>query len=178
MATFDSYREYITALLPRWPEYRWLAEYLNEEPSETTSTVDILDVSDDDVQPHTFNLVSPAFRTILACRPHRLRTRLIVLGYSKVSQIDRHALDALGMTFDIDPTFYWHHLSRKEDNHQAYRVTEVLPSRRNYLEFGCQPFRHASILLHQDENGEEPRKPTTSLSFQSTFMGPVEFSRF
>jgi hypothetical protein len=148
MTPFGSYGEYINTILPQWPEFRWLSLFLNAQPVHPECTVDVVHADDTRLQVQTFGSASQDFQAAITDSSADVKTRLIILSYKDIETVDRNVLDVLGLEYDIDPIFYWHHF--QGDN----PTTDLLPSGRQHLHIGCRPTRRASICIHPAQPGE------------------------
>ena len=168
MSSFDSYTEYIRSLLLRWPEFQWLLGYLcsPNTPSECYTT--FVDVDDKVIDTETFSSVNDGFRNHLQQSISHLKNRLVILHYTDIETVDRSMLDSIGLYYDVDPVFYWHHFdtSEAQDSKDPTRKTPLLPSKAGSLELGHLAYEHASVMFERNiESSDGPYPSTSAICF-------------
>ena len=113
---FQSYRDYIAAVLKVWPEYRTLYDYLGQDwtkwghtPGDIKTQLVIADCTDVSTDTQVFlegdSSVGPTMlkAALNTCRED-VKTRIIMI--SPCAWVPAEMIDALGMALDIDPAFF------------------------------------------------------------------------
>ena len=113
---FQSYRDYIAALLKVWPEYRTFYEYLGKHyskwgytPGDIKTQLVIADCTDISTDVQVFregdSSVGPSMlKAALNTYREDVKTRIIMI--SPCAWVPAEMIDALGMALDIDPAFF------------------------------------------------------------------------
>ena len=164
--SYHTYTEYLGSLLPQWPEYRSLHEFLEDHPPSLTRDTHalIIDCRGDDLHTRRFE-DAVRFRDALDRHPPDTVTRLVIVDYVETKTLQRHFIDAIGLKFDIDPLFFCNHFATGlSDNVRAKWECDgifdyaPLSSQKMFLEVGHFAFLHASILfldLTKEDQGEK-----------------------
>ena len=164
MSSFDSYTEYIRSLSLRWPEFRWLLDYLCSPNTPRKCYTTFVDVGNKDIDTETFSSVTDGFRHRLQQSISHLKNRLVIVHYVDIQTVDRSMLDSIGLHYDIDPVFYWHHFdtSEAQDSKDSKFKAPLLPSKAISLELSHLEYEHASVIF--ERNIESSDGPYTSTS--------------
>ena len=166
MSTFGSYAEYISFLSTRWPEFDWLLTYLSSPNTPNECHTTFVDVGDNVLNMDTFSSVTHGFRHRLQQSISHLKNPLVILHYVDIETVDRSMLDAIGLHYDIDPVFYWHHFdtSEAEQTNDLQRKTALLPSRAISLELSHLEYEHASVkFVPSTEPSDGPLTSTLAM---------------
>ena len=162
---YPTYAAYLGSLLPQWPEYRGLHNYLQHDPSPPTGDTHalIIDCRDDGLSTCRFE-AAVRFRDALDLRSPDTVTRLVVVNYAQTKTLQRGFIDAIGLKFDIDPLFLCSHFSsglpadeRAKWEDDGILKYAPLSSQRMFLEVGQFLFLHASVFFlgPTEENQDE-----------------------
>ena len=168
MSTFSSYTEYISFLLTRWPEFDWLLTYLSSPNAPNECYTTFVDVADNVLDIDTFSSVTQGFRHRLQQSISHLKNRLVILHYVDIETVDRSMLDSIGLHYDVDPVFYWHHFdtSEAEQAKDLHKKTALLPSKAISLELSHLAYEHASIMfVPSTEPSDGPFSSTLAICF-------------
>jgi len=104
-STTPSYVAYVESLCPKWLEYLWLPQYLALSPTHPDGRVLVIDATENELHSRWHatqdsNILNPfAFSYNRA-----IKTKLVMLSYEQVEDVDRKLLTMLGAFFDIDPS--------------------------------------------------------------------------
>jgi hypothetical protein len=151
-----SYVSYLASILHRWPEYRWLHQFLLRHAVDAECTVTILDATEDAVHTSTFHDHNLGYEQALKSFSNNTKTRVVMASYDDMDTVNKDMLDSIGLTYDVNPWLFWGHfyISRREEG-GASMTPKILPTRKASLELGNMPFRHASIefIPHETGNG-------------------------
>ena len=112
---FQSYKDYIAAILKVWPEYRGLHDYFGKHwtswghtPGDRKTQLVIADCTDVSTNMQVFREGASGVRPSMlkaALNTYRedVKTRIIMI--SPCAWVPAEMIDALGMALDIDPAF-------------------------------------------------------------------------
>ena len=165
---YHTYTEYLGSLLPQWPEYRGLHEFLQlDPPSPTRDThARVIDCQGDGLSTRRFE-DAVRFRDALDLQSPSTVTRLVIVNYAQTKTLQRDFIDAIGLKFDIDPLFFCNHFATGlRDNERAKWENDgiskyaPLSSQRMFLELGHLSFLHASVLFLGPTEGNQGEKST------------------
>lgn len=163
---YHTYTEYLGSLLPQWPEYRGLHEFLQQDPPPATRDTRalIIDCQGDSLSTRRFEGVV-RFRDALNLRSPDTVTRLVIVEYVQMKTVQRGFVDAVGLKLDINPLFFCNHFAtglsddvRAEWERDGISDYAQLSSQRSSLEVGHFSFLHASVLIFgptEDSQGEK-----------------------
>ena len=168
MSSFNSYTEYISSLLPRWPEFDWLFTYLSSPNATSECYTTFVDVGDNVLNTETFSLVTHGFRGRLQQPISHLKNRLVILHYVDIKTVDRAMLDTIGLHYDVDPVFYWNHFDIPEATNfkDLQMKTALFPSKAISLELGHLLYEHASVMfVRSTESSDGPFTSTLAIRF-------------
>ena len=152
---YHTYTEYLGSLLPQWPEYRGLHEFLDDDPSSHSRNTHavIIDCQGDGLSSHRFE-DAVRFRDALDVQSPDTVTRLVIVDYVETQTLQRDFIDAIGLKFDIDPLFFCNHFAtglsknvRAKWQRDGIFDYAPLSSHKEFLEVGHFAFLHASILF-------------------------------
>jgi hypothetical protein len=166
----DTYTDYLGSLLPQWPEYRGLHEFLQEDqPPDLVSNTQalIIDSTTDGLITRRFDEIAQ-FQSALDQRSSNTRIRLILISYQDIQTLKKGFVDTVGLKFDIDPLFFCNHLGtglldpvRNRWDRIGISTYSLLSSHNPSFELGQLLYLHASVLLLETE-GEGTRTQSTS----------------
>lgn len=77
-------------------------------------------------------------------------------------------LDSIGLHYDVDPVFYWHHFdtSKVQNTKDPQKKTAFLPSKAISLELSHLAYEHASIMfVRSTEPADGPYTSTLAVRF-------------
>lgn len=157
--THGSYTDYIASLQEKWPELQWLQGFFTRIPEAPQGTVTVIDATDEQLFQQVFASGNQGVEAALKAFSPDVKTKIVVVSYQEVENLDRQVLDKIGLAYDIDPLFYWHHLdTRREDddedeNGEAPIKRKLLPSQSRALEFGY-PYRFFASICFLNCNPE------------------------
>ena len=163
---YHTYTEYLGSLLPQWPEYRGLHEFLQHDPPPPTRDTHalIMDCRRDGLSTRRIE-DAVRFRDALDLRSPDTETRLVIVHYAQTKTLQRGFIDAVGLKFDIDPLFFCNHFATGLPHDERARWENdgisnyaPLPSQRMSLEVGHFVFLHASVLFlgpTEEDQGEK-----------------------
>ena len=152
---YDTYTEYLGSLLPQWPEYRGLHEFLQHDPppSARDTRALIIDCPSDDLSTRRFE-DAVQFRDALDRRSPDTVTRLVIVDYAHTETLQRGFIEAIGLKFDINPLFMCNHFgtglpedTRVKWENDGISTYAQLSSQGLSLELGHFFFLHASVLF-------------------------------
>ena len=166
---YDTYTEYLGSVLPQWPEYQGLHEFLQHDPPPPP-TADthalIIDCRGDDLFTRRFE-VAVQFRDALNLQSPDTKTRLVIVDYAETKTLQRGFIDAIGLEYDIDPLFFCCNFatSLSDDERANWKHDGIfdyapLSSQRMFLEVGHFPFLHASVLFLNPTKENQGEKST------------------
>ena len=165
---YHTYAEYLGSLLPQWPEYRGLHNYLQYDPSPPTGDTHalIIDCRNDSLSTPRFE-VAAQFRDALDLQSPDTVTRLVIVAYTLTETLQRSFIEAIGLKFDVDPLFFCNHFAtglanddRAKWENDGISTYVALSSQRISLEVGHFFFLHASVLFLGPIEDNEGRKST------------------
>jgi hypothetical protein len=169
VASFPSYRDYVSHLVRQYPEYRWLERFLavrGREPSDTQ--LHLLDCVGDElrvqhVTGYTDLSDRDSVRYALENRSPEVAVRIVYVTYRQSWSINRDIVDLLGLHFNVNPLFFWGHFQSyysagdtlcPEDlqgwgNPVLPGFTSPLPSDQTSIELGCVYDGLSALLLDE-----------------------------
>lgn len=152
-----SYIEHLGSILPQWPEFRDLYEFLSSPAPQTDSRsckaliIDQLD--NGQIVPRRFGTDSLRLRARLSHRSPRIRTRIMILQYAEAKSVSRELVDIIATKYGFSPLLLCQHFLDKEATASSFRP---LYSEAQALEFGFYKFLHASVLILPSDDLGEP----------------------
>ena len=176
--------EYLGSLLPQWPEYRGLHEFLEDDPPPPTRDTHalIIDCQSDALSTRRFE-DAVRFRDALDLQSPDTVTRLVIVDYAQTKTLQRDFIDAIGLKFDIDPLFFCNHFANGLSDHVRAKwerdgISNYAPlsSQKMFLEVGHFVFLHASVLFlgPTEENlGETSTGEFNPISIQPGWVSNV-----
>ena len=148
---YTTYADFVIQLSKRRPQYKFLSQFFSHRPtsSEKETTLWIIDsehggLEEKNVQLGLVHSVSAS-----------VKTRLVLIEYSKSWTIDRSILDRICLSLDVPPYFLWQHFDHdelwSEIGHNrvglGHKIRRISASRQISLEIGDFGARHASFLI-------------------------------
>lgn len=152
-SAFNSYTDYLEALLPEWPEYGWLLRFLRQSEPDTDTFLSILDYSDDAVCGKDFRAANLDWAPSLNMCAANVRLRVLLVSF-QYGDVARSMINHLGILYDIDPLFLWAHFDQAPSfrNLQKHKLwSKHMPKPALSAPFtpqiGFWPFDHTSVNI-------------------------------
>ena len=167
--SYHTYVQYLSSILPQFPEYTGLHEFLDEAlPSSPVGTrALIIDTSVDNLSVRSFENAT-TFRGALALRLPETTNRLVFVHYMQTKTVNGAFIDAIGLRFDINPLFFCNHFfsGLEVDVRAKWEVDGIsnyaqLSSQNISLEIGHLAYLHASILFLGGTGQSHDEQPTS-----------------
>ncbi|KAI6754872.1 hypothetical protein HG530_012624 [Fusarium avenaceum] len=154
-----SYIEHLGSILPQWPEFRDLYEFLSshaQSESQSCKALIIDQLDNGQIEPRRFGTDSTdslRLRASLSQRPPRIRTRIVILQYAEAKSISRKLVNIIATKYSFSPLLLCQHFLDMEATASSHRP---LYSESQALEFGFYQFLHASVLILPSDDLGEP----------------------
>ena len=151
---FQSYRDYIAAILKVWPEYHCVHDYLGQywakwgyTPGDIKTQLVIADCTDVSTDMQVFregdSSVEPSMlKAALNTYREDVKTRIIMI--TPCAWVPAEMIDALGMALDIDPAFF-----QNAVGNMAHSVSPMFERSGQYVMF--EPFMYVQLLHAQKD---------------------------
>jgi hypothetical protein len=142
-----TYSEYLGSILPQWPEFRGLYEFLTNPalPTRTSGKAIIIDkVNGGGINARRFVNDSVHLDIALSQRLPDISTRIVILQYAEAKSLSPRLVDVIATRYHFSPVLLCSHLLDQDSNASSYRP---LCSHAQAFEFGFYQFLHASIVF-------------------------------
>ncbi|KAI9759178.1 MAG: hypothetical protein M4579_002551 [Chaenotheca gracillima] len=173
-----TYAEYLTSLRDKWPEHRWLSDYMarmSHKDQRSKAFMMVVDACEDDLDIQNFKALKPADKKTvyetLETQPSNVRVIFVtqrqddeILARDDSTFLDPGVLDILGRTLDVDPHFFESHLNTASHTSfsprtaaaAAHSEDDTVEEWRFHLGTGFR--NHASVLIRcsRPNDVEEP----------------------
>ncbi|MCJ1352630.1 MAG: hypothetical protein MMC33_002614 [Icmadophila ericetorum] len=171
---FQTYLEYLDKIKEKWPEYDTLREYLRKgQVWVTWHFICICDVQVDGsiVEQQLSWIDHEKAQKFLSTVASNVRTRFLIIDYTE--ELSPWAIDLLGLTLDIEPSFF----SRIIDQDLKY-----LPQAKEYLQVQDSYIKNLSkrpnsideaINFLYDHNTQITQPAKKRLDFVATQLGSI-----
>lgn len=150
-----SYTEYVGSILPQWPEFRHLYDFLSSPSASGQKDGEVVIIDqrhDGNINAQRFESTSRGLPVALSHKPSGVNARIVILQYQKAAEISRELVESVATRHHLSPLLLCNHFLGGDCGGSSYRPLRSFPQA---FEFGFYRFLHASVLFLSSDSPEE-----------------------